>query len=134
MSRIKVQILFDRIAMGFSVVCAVHCAIMPLALAILPVLASFPVGDEVFHRLMLYLILPSSGIAVFLGCRRHKDKIVFVTALTGLAILVLSALFGHEILGEVGERISTLLGALILSIGHLRNYLLCRRDDCEHSS
>ena len=39
---------------------------------------------------------------------------------------------GHELAGETGERLLTVLGAAVLSAGHIRNFRLCRRADCEH--
>ncbi len=43
-------------------------------------------------------------------------------------ILAVSAIWGHDILGETGEIFATLLGASVLSFGHYRNQKLCK--DC----
>lgn len=127
-----VQLVLDRLAVGLSAACALHCALAPIALVALPVLAGSVLADEGFHLLMLWLILPSSTVALTLGCRRHKDAGVLVAGVLGLAVLVFSAVLGHNLLGELGEKLLTFAGAAVLCVGHLRNYRLCRRNACDH--
>ncbi|NUM54926.1 MAG: MerC domain-containing protein [Candidatus Hydrogenedentes bacterium] len=122
----------DRIAICLTAVCVVHCAAMPIALTLIPALAGSLVGEERFHSFMLWLVLPSSAVAVTLGCRKHKDVAVVVMGLLGLGLLVYAAFYGHETFGEWGERALTVAGGGILSVGHLRNYLLCRKESCTH--
>jgi hypothetical protein len=122
---------WDGVAAGVSLACAFHCALTPIALVVLPVLASTPLGDEGFHRALLWLILPSSGVGLTLGCRRHKDAVVMTAGVVGLSVLVFTALAGHDLLGEGPERLATVLGSLVLATGHARNHALCRRDRCE---
>lgn len=127
-----VQFIFDRLAIGASVVCAIHCALLPVLLAVFPTLVAMPVTDHTFHFLLAWFVVPSSLIAVSLGCRRHKDRLVLAGCGLGLTIIVLTAWFGHDLLGETGEKMATLTGAVILSIVHWRNYSLCRQDSCDH--
>jgi len=115
-----------------SVICAIHCAVLPVLLALFPTLLALPVDDHHFHQLMVWLVLPSSIVAVSLGCKQHQDSFVLIGAALGLLILVLTAFFGHDVLGEVGEKVATLVGAIILAAVHWRNYSLCRQDCCEH--
>jgi hypothetical protein len=49
----------------------------------------------------------------------------------GLIALVSIAYLGHGLLGEVGEKVATVIGGAILAIGHFRNYRLCHRDGCD---
>ena len=44
----------------------------------------------------------------------------------GLALMIISALWGHDLFGESGEIASTLVGASILSYGHIQNQKLCK--------
>ena len=41
------------------------------------------------------------------------------------------AMVGHDLFGEIGERMGTILGSGFLILGHIRNRHLCRKDDCE---
>jgi MerC mercury resistance protein len=88
------------------------------------------VPDDVFHVLMLALVLPTSAGALALGCRRHRDAPVVALGALGLAALGLAILAGHDALGEAGERLVTMGGALVVAAAHVRNFQLCRRDRC----
>ena len=57
------------------------------------------------------------SLSLLVGCRRHKSAMVIYFGLSGVGILILSALLGHEIMGELGERFSTVTGAAILAFG-----------------
>ena len=98
------QFFFDRLSISFSAICAMHCAFFPLMLAVFPSIAIIPVEDQVFHEILVWLALPSSMTATYLGCSRHKDLLVLLGTGLGLATLILTAIFGHELLGEKGEK------------------------------
>ncbi len=122
----------DKIAITTSAVCAFHCVTLPLLLGISPALGATIFGQEDFHTWLLWLVIPLSLVSLTLGCRSHKDWMVAGLGLAGLAILIMTATLGHDILGELGERIATLIGASAIAAGHLRNYSLCRRAQCAH--
>ncbi|MFT5014796.1 MAG: hypothetical protein ACI9HA_003466 [Dinoroseobacter sp.] len=122
---------FDKAAIGISALCLVHCLLIPIALALLPsmaLLATF--GDETFHLLLVALIMPTSIIALTLGCKRHRSWQVLTLGTAGLAILILTALFAHDFLGEDLEKMSTVLGALLVAASHIQNFRLCRQKEC----
>jgi len=127
------QLYLDRFAIGLSALCAVHCLAVPVLLILFPsIMASFHLDDHGFHQLLIGLAIPTSAIAVFLGCKRHKDQSVFALAGIGIALLITAAIFGHDVLSETGEKVATLFAASILALAHWRNYSLCRKDSCEH--
>ena len=123
------QTVLDRVSIGVSLLCVIHCAVLPIVLAVFPTLVVLPFEDHVFHQLLIWVILPTSTVAVFLGCRRHKDRGVFIGAAIGLSALVLTALFGHDVLGEFGEKAATFVAAIILASAHFRNWSLCHKMD-----
>jgi len=122
----------DRLAIALSGLCALHCLATPVALLLIPALAATHVAGESFHRILLIFVLPASALALLLGCWRHKDKIVLGIGILGLTLLVFGAFAGHELLGEIGEKVATMIGTTTLAMGHARNYRLCRHDGCEH--
>jgi hypothetical protein len=127
------QVILDRITITTSSLCALHCAVLPIIIALSPVaLSALSVDHEWFHQVLALMVIPMSFVALTMGCRKHEDKTVLLLGITGVVCLVSLAFFGHEILGEVGERVGTLLCSLLIAIAHLRNYFLCREDTCEH--
>ena len=122
--------LLDKLAVSTSTFCAIHCLCLPILLGFFPALGTTLFGEELFHVLLLWLVIPLSLVALSLGCRRHRDVMVAVIGLAGLTALILAATFGHSTLGERGEQILTLIGAAMIALGHLRNYKLCRSRAC----
>lgn len=124
--------ILDRVAISTSALCAVHCLCLPVFLSVLPALGATFFGQESFHVVLLWLVIPLSVIALGMGCRKHKNWIVGLLGLAGLTLLIIAAAFGHEFLGETGERLATLAGALFIGVGHFRNYTLCQSSECDH--
>ena len=124
------NINFDNIAIGFSVVCALHCLLLPIAVIFLPAISTTFLGSEDFHKSLLFFVIPSSVIALSLGCKMHGKYNVYFYGIFGITTLLFAAFFGHDYFGENGETILTLLGASIVSFGHFKNQKLCA--DCCH--
>ncbi|MBL8466222.1 MerC domain-containing protein [Methyloversatilis discipulorum] len=130
MNQTRVQKLLDRTAISASALCMLHCLAMPFLLLAVPMLATTFMADETFHRFLALIVLPTSVIALTIGCLRHKDGAVLGLGAAGLGALVLVAFFGHERLTEGSEKAATLVSGVILAVAHVRNYSLCRRDAC----
>ena len=119
------NINLDKVAIGFSAICALHCILLPVALIFLPALSTTFLGYEDFHKALLYFVVPSSTIALFLGCKMHGKNHVYVYGAVGIGALLIASFFGHDLFGESGEKLLTLLGAGIISLGHIKNQKLC---------
>ena len=122
----------DAAAVLLSGICMLHCLALPLLLTVFPILNVSILSEEVFHFIMLVVILPISVVALTIGCRLHKDMWTMVLGAIGLGILTVMAIGGHHLFGITGERLVTSLGGLILAFAHIQNYRCCRRDDCTH--
>lgn len=124
------QFTLDKLAVYLSAICAIQCLALPIAMLFLPSLSLLPLSEELFHTLLLFLVIPVSIFAMVMGCKKHKSyNIIFYGAL-GLSILLVSAVYGHDLFGESGEIASTLVGASVLSFGHIKNQKLCK--ECCH--
>jgi len=123
-----ININYDKIAISFSVVCALHCLLLPIAVIFLPSISATFLGTEDFHKTLLYFVIPSSIIALSLGCKMHGKYEVYSYGFFGIGALLFASFFGHDYLGEVGEIFLTLIGAGIVSLGHYKNQKLCA--DC----
>jgi hypothetical protein len=122
----------DQFAILLSGVCLVHCLITPILITLLPIISmSALVEDLIFHKLMLWLVLPTSCVALFLGCRQHKFFSIAATGALGLGILIAVAFFGHQWFGIGGEKIATTVGGLILAASHYLNFRACQNVSCE---
>jgi hypothetical protein len=109
-----------------------HCLALPLLVTLFPIVQGSLLEEKYFHLIMLVFILPTSLLALTIGCRKHKDRITIGLGGVGLVILTLTALFGHVWFGFLGERIITSIGGVVLASAHIRNFLKCRAVDCRH--
>ncbi|MFT4711686.1 MAG: hypothetical protein ACJAVI_000067 [Candidatus Azotimanducaceae bacterium] len=123
---------FDGLAIVLSGTCMLHCLALPILVTLFPIVQGSLLEEQHFHLIMLVLILPTSLIALTVGCRKHKDKLTMALGTIGLVVLAITALFGHELFGMSGERVITSIGGLVLAAAHIRNYLSCRKVDCQH--
>ena len=111
--------LFDRFGIALSGLCLVHCLALPLALALLPVLASSALGTlaqaEWFHAALLVpVVLVSGGV---LGPRA-----LVVRWLGPLLLFALGAMTGALFVAvEWQEQAMTTGGASLLILAHWLN-------------
>ncbi|GAA5219011.1 MerC domain-containing protein [Corallincola platygyrae] len=128
---VKTQTL-DRFAIGVSLLCAIHCALLPVAIAMIPAMAGTMFADESFHMILVGVVLPTSALALLFGCRKHGHWRVLGWGAAGLLSLVLALVIGHDVFGEFGEKGMTLLGSAMVAYGHIQNFRFCRVDKCQH--
>jgi len=121
------QSVFDTGAVIISAVCAIHCLALPLVLVLFPLLGSTVLADEHFHELLLWVILPTSVIAVGLALRNHRDNLVLALVGTGLMLLLLGALWAHDNAPHWVDLALSLAGGAVLAVGHIRNFMICRK-------
>lgn len=123
--------LGDKIAVGLSLTCAIHCFLTPILLVMVPSLKLFPVvNDADFHFWMLFAVLPISLFTLFTGYKKHNNVMCLVIGSVGLLVLVFGSIWGHALLGCAKERYLTLFGASLISFAHISNFLRCRDKSC----
>lgn len=118
--------LFDKIAVGLSGLCLLHCLLLPFVVAILPFLGQF--DDDHLHAEMLIFVVPVSVIALFVGYRRHGQINVIVSGVIGLMILAMGAFVVHDLYGPTADRMTTVAGSFVLAYTHYRNFRLAKKD------
>ena len=119
--------IIDRLAISLSGLCVAHCLLFPILGALIPSFVSLGLTSESFHFWMVASVLPTSIYALALGCKKHAQFSVFFLGLLGLCSLVLALTLGHDLLGELGEKVLTLIGALFIAFAHVKNFKLCQQ-------
>lgn len=97
-----------------------------MVVALFPALFSTSFDDHYFHILLVWMVVPASVIAISLGCRKHRDRLVLIFGVISVIGLISVAYFGHDLLGETGEKAATILFSLLSVAAHLRNHSLCK--------
>lgn len=150
--------LVDKLAIGMAGVCAVHCLLTPVLVVLLPIVATSFFVHKDFHLWMLFGVLPTTTFAVFMGCRKHKDRWVLLLSAVGLCLLVSVVVsermhnashgaaaggephcedcvrdFSESPLPQEKAAWVNTVGGFFLVGAHVRNFRLCRRKKCCHN-
>ena len=80
----------------------------------------------------MIVVLPTSAIALSLGCRLHGNWRIIALGFAGVTSLVVAIFADLLSLGEAGETLMTVLGAVLIACAHVLNYRTCRACHCEH--
>lgn len=117
----------DAVAMGISALCVVHCLATPVLVVLFPIIGGTLLANHAFHALLLLLVLPTSTVALYLGYRRHHAPRALRLGILGMAILILAAVLGPEVLSPIGEGATTSVGGGVLAVAHFINLRRCRQ-------
>lgn len=127
----NIQAISDKTAIGLSALCALHCLALPVLVVMLPSLTAWNLASEEAHLWLLVAVIPVSVYALTMGCRKHKQFNILLLGMIGLALLIIAAWLGHDILGEIVEKTVLTIGAAVIAMSHLLNQRQCRRANCE---
>lgn len=100
---------------------------MPLVLALVPFAALTVGGHDLFHDLMLWLVVPTSAAGFALGYRLHRSLGVVAIGAAAVVVLALAALWGHDAWGKTFETGANVAASLVLAFAHWRNFREVRR-------
>lgn len=112
------QGFWDRIGIGLSGLCAIHCLLVPVFVSLIPLWPAIQEFHEYTHLVFFLAIAP----AVILSVKGRKDlKSISGYLFTGV-LIIFFAWFFHDHLGDYGEAGITLIGSSLLIRGHWLNY------------
>ena len=116
----------DRIGIGLSGLCALHC------LATIVLVSGLGLGGEALlspdiHRWGLLAATLIAAVAIGWGALRHRMAMPFVIAMTGLTFMggALAVPHGYK------EAILTIIGVALVSLGHILNMRHCHSAACK---
>ncbi len=116
--------LLDRIGATGSLVCAVHCALLPLVIALLPSLGIAAwLGDDFERAFVVFATLFGLAILAW-SYRRHRTLRALALLLPGLAALwagILVASLHHAL---VPHAVVMTFGGTLVGLAHLANLRL----------
>ena len=128
---IDAQKVSDKVSIGISALCLLHCLLFPSFMILLSSFISVSLNSELIHYMLLFLVVPVSSFALIVGLNNHKNSFIFFIGLSGLAILV-SALFIELSIKTIsGEILLTIIGSILITFSHYKNYKLCDHLECD---
>ena len=125
----KAQQNTDKLAMGISMACIIHCFFAPSLIIMSYGFLSFSVDSELIHLAILLTAFPISMLALSMGFKNHKVMSYLLMGICGLAILTIAFLL-EESIGQPFERFLTVAGASVIAFSHFKNYQKCNEIKC----
>jgi hypothetical protein len=127
------KINWDAMGVTVSVACAIHCAILPLAISSLPLFGINIIENNYFEYGMIALAFVVGSYSLYHGFKKHHHRwLPFILFSLGIFFLVTKQIF-HDF------HLWLLLPAVILIIAsHFLNFKFCRhhnhahKEDCDH--
>ena len=116
--------LLDRIGATGSLVCAIHCAVLPLLIATLPSLGVAVWLGEGFEQGFVLFATLLGLFSVVWGYRRHRAVRALGLLLPGLAVLWLGAYYAPLHHALVPHAIAMTFGGTMVGLAHLANLRL----------
>jgi hypothetical protein len=119
----------DRLGAGVSFLCAIHCAIVPFAATVLPLVGLGFLADERTERIVLITSVALASTSVCWGIRIHRQRRILVLFGAALVLILAGRVFAQGVL----EIALVVPGAVLFVCGHLVNNHLSRRcKSCGH--
>jgi 4-amino-4-deoxy-L-arabinose transferase-like glycosyltransferase len=114
----------SRMGMWMSLLCAIHCAALPLILVLVPAMGSSFIASEPVEWVLLGVAVAVALWSITRGYVRDHRK-SFPALLLGVGILVVG--LGHTVLPESWEPVTSVTGSLGIAAAQFVNLRLIRR-------
>ena len=121
----NIKLNWDTLGIGTSVLCAIHCALLPVLMSTLPVFGVNIIHNVIFEWGMIILAFTVGSYSLFHGyIKQHRSLVPVLIFSFGFIFLVLKQFF-------TAYEIPLLLVAVAWIISaHFYNYRLCHRSKC----
>lgn len=121
--RTKYQVKWDAISIGASVICAIHCVLLPVIFTTITLSGIEILENPYLEAFTLLISMGIGGWAIWRGYKQlHHRKELLVYFFAGLA-LMLTGNFIHHTPVEMFLKIT---GAVLLITAHIKNLRSCR--------
>lgn len=125
----RAAVLADRVGATASLLCAVHCALLPFVLALLPLVGLEFLAGHTFERIFVACAAALACTSIVTAYRRHRRPHALFLMVPGIALL----LFGVAINLDahvVVHTASVVTGGVLVASAHVTNLVLSHRHHC----
>ncbi len=112
----------DIIGIGLSLVCMIHCLLLPILLTTLPFLGVEIIENKILEIIIILFSALIGGYAIKKGFFKfHKSWLVICLFILGILLMLLG-----NFLPFPGEVASKLGGAILIICSHIQNWRLSK--------
>ena len=112
----------DRFGATTSLVCALHCAALPLVLALLPALGLGFLADHRFEQVFIAFASVLAFTSLIVGFRRHQRFRAFWFLVPGIALLLAGVALDYT--SVILHAVLVASGGILVALAHLVNLRL----------
>ncbi len=116
----------DAVGGGASAVCAVHCALIPVAFALLPSATHSVVHSRVVESLFILVAALFATFVIGHATRRHREPLALLLLLVGLGVMAF-ALFSADHSHSGGHALAAASGGMLIAAAHWSNWQSTKR-------
>ena len=121
----NIKLNWDTLGIGTSILCAIHCALLPVLMSTLPVFGINIIHNLFFEWGMIALAFLMGSYSLFHGYIKHHRSFKPVLIFSfGFIFLVLKQ-FSHQY-----NILFLIFAVLCIISAHFYNYRLCHRSKC----
>ncbi|HJR11922.1 MAG TPA: MerC domain-containing protein [Rhodanobacteraceae bacterium] len=118
--------LVDRVGATASLLCAVHCMLLPFVLALLPLIGLAFLAGHTFERIFVACAAALASASILVAYRRHRHPHALFLMVPGIVLLVLGVAIdinAHVVIHTT----SVVTGGLLVASAHVTNLVLAHR-------
>ena len=121
----NIKLNWDALGIGTSILCAIHCALLPVLVTTLPVFGINIIHNLVFEWGMIALAFVVGSYSLFHGYIKHHRSLRPVLIFSvGFIFLILKQFFTQFEISLLFVAVACIISA------HYYNYRLCHRTKC----
>lgn len=121
----NIKLNWDALGIITSVVCAIHCALLPVLVTSLPVFGINIIHNSFFEWGMIALAFVVGSYSLFHGYIKHHRSLYPVLVFSmGFIFLLLKQFFTQY------ETALLIVAVVLIISAHYYNYRLCHRSKC----
>jgi hypothetical protein len=116
----------DRLGATASLLCAVHCALLPFVLALLPLIGLGFLAGHTFERVFVACAAALATASIIAAYRRHRRPQALLFMVPGILLLLCGILVdidAHVLLHTV----AVVCGGVLVASAHATNLILAHR-------
>jgi hypothetical protein len=133
-SRAGLDRRIDRFGAFASMLCAIHCALLPVVFGVLPALGLGFLANHAYEQAFVGFAILLASISLWFGLRKHGSYLAFLFLVPGIILLIAGVLIGFDH-SSSGHALIVSIGGSLVALSHLANLRLTHvhGPNCDHA-
>lgn len=122
----RIATTVDRVGATASLLCAVHCALLPFVLALLPLVGLGFLAGHTFERIFVACAAALASASILTAYRRHRRPHALFLMAPGVVLLLCGVAVDIDVHLAL-HTVAVVCGGVLVASAHLVNLVLAHR-------